>query len=50
VSPETILDKRSTTKVDMWALGIILYQLLSKGKLPFEESSKYLTMRSIRED
>ena len=36
--PEIILQKESTTKIDMWALGIILYQL-STGKLPFEAAT-----------
>ena len=27
--PETIAEKESTTKVDMWALGVILYQFFS---------------------
>jgi eukaryotic-like serine/threonine-protein kinase len=38
LAPEIILQKESTTKVDMWALGIILYQLLT-GKLPFEAAN-----------
>jgi serine/threonine protein kinase len=35
MSPETTKKIPSTTKVDMWAIGIILYQLLSKGNHPF---------------
>ena len=43
-----IVDMPSTTKVDMWALGVILYQLIS-NKLPFEATNKYETMKLIRE-
>jgi len=34
----------------MWAIGIILYQLLSKGKLPFEADNYFDTMIVIRND
>jgi serine/threonine protein kinase len=34
-APEMIKEKPSTTKVDMWALGVILYQFFS-NHLPFE--------------
>jgi serine/threonine protein kinase len=47
MSPETIKKSRSTTKVDMWAIGIILYQLLSKGNRPFEESNYFDMMKAI---
>ena len=47
MSPETIKESRSTTKVDVWAIGIILYQLLSKGNLPFYKDTMYDTMRAI---
>ena len=48
MAPEMILQKPSTTKVDMWALGVILYQLFA-NKLPFEGSSYYETMKLISE-
>jgi serine/threonine protein kinase len=48
MAPEMIFQKQSTTKVDMWALGVILYQLFSK-KLPFEAASYFETMKLISE-
>ena len=43
-----ILEKSCTTKVDMWALGVILYQIFA-NKLPFEGSSYFETMKLISE-
>jgi serine/threonine protein kinase len=37
-SPEWFNEVPSTAKVDIWAIGIIIYQLLSKGKHPFCET------------
>lgn len=34
IAPEVILNKPATSKVDMWALGIILYQLVSSLNHP----------------
>ena len=31
----------------MWAIGIVLYQLLSKGKLPFKGGNNYETNMAI---
>ena len=48
MAPEMIAEKQSTTKVDMWALGVILYQFFS-NHLPFEAATFYDTMKLIRE-
>jgi serine/threonine protein kinase len=36
IAPEVIKNEPTTKKVDMWALGIILYQLVTKLSHPFE--------------
>ena len=48
MAPEMIAQKASSTKVDMWALGVILYQFFA-NKLPFEGSSYYEMMKLISE-
>jgi eukaryotic-like serine/threonine-protein kinase len=48
MAPEMIVNKLSSTKVDMWALGVILYQFFSK-QLPFVADSYYSTMKLISE-
>jgi serine/threonine protein kinase len=48
-SPEIMLDNNATsTKVDMWALGIILYQLVSSNKHPFENENHYVMIENIK--
>jgi len=47
MAPEMIVQKESTTKVDMWALGVILYQMFA-SKLPFEADNYFDTMLLIR--
>jgi serine/threonine protein kinase len=49
MAPELIAQKPSTTKVDMWALGVIIYQIFS-NKLPFEAATYNDTMKLIREN
>jgi serine/threonine protein kinase len=39
MAPETVDEKPSTTKVDMWALGVIVHQFFS-NQLPFEAETK----------
>jgi formylglycine-generating enzyme required for sulfatase activity len=48
MSPETYRGKR-TEQVDIWAVGVIFYQLLS-GKLPFPEDDQFALMRAVNED
>jgi serine/threonine protein kinase len=41
IAPEMILlQSPSTTKVDLWALGVILYKFFA-NKLPFEADNHY---------
>ena len=49
MAPEMIVQKPYTTKIDMWALGVILYQMFS-DKLPFEADNYFDTMKLIREN
>ena len=42
MAPEMIVQIPSTTQVDMWALGIIVYQFFN-NKLPFEAANNYDT-------
>ena len=48
MAPEMVDEKPSTTKVDMWALGVILYQFFS-NQLPFEDAKSKGKIYSIYE-
>ncbi|KAJ3025137.1 pkb-activating kinase-like protein, partial [Rhizophlyctis rosea] len=45
-SPELLNDRQATESSDIWAIGCILYQLLS-GKPPFRASNDYQTFQKI---
>jgi 3-phosphoinositide dependent protein kinase-1 len=46
VSPEVLNDEDAAPPADMWALGCIVFQLLS-GSSPFTADSEYLTFKKI---
>lgn len=46
IAPEVLLRKPYSCSVDMWALGVITYILLS-GSMPFEDDSRSRLYRSI---
>jgi serine/threonine-protein kinase len=48
VSPEQLLGQKVTAQVDQYALGVMMYQVLS-GMLPYEASSPYLMHRAVAE-
>lgn len=46
MAPEVLLRKHYSSSVDMWALGVIAYVVLS-GSLPFEDDNRTRLYRSI---
>jgi 3-phosphoinositide dependent protein kinase-1 len=46
VSPELLTEKHACKSSDLWALGCIIYQLLS-GKVPFRGGNEYQTFKKI---
>ena len=47
VAPEVLADEDATEASDFWALGCILFQMLS-GSPPFQGESQYLTFERIK--
>ncbi len=41
---------KETQKIDMWALGVILYQFVSYMKHPFNNSNEHALRNSILND
>ena len=48
IAPEMISNKIATTQVDMWALGIILYQLVSSYNHPFQGENFFSMIDQIK--
>ena len=48
VSPEVLGDKPAGFGADIWALGIMIYQMFC-GRTPFKEKTNYLIFRKIEE-
>lgn len=48
VAPEVVQGSAVGTPADVWGLGVILYFLLSDGRLPFSGRSTAVLLRSIR--
>ena len=49
MAPEVLNSTEPTVKVDIWAAGVIFYQLVSALKQPFETQSIPEMIRSIKE-
>jgi serine/threonine protein kinase len=50
IAPETIKNASPSSKVDMWALGIILYQLVASYEHPFPGDNVYSLARAITDN
>lgn len=46
VSPEMLADKSSSTSIDLWAFGCIIYQMVS-GLPPFRAPNDYLIFKKV---
>jgi 3-phosphoinositide dependent protein kinase-1 len=47
VSPELLFNQEAECPVDLWALGIIVYQMLT-GTTPFKAANEFLIFEKIR--
>ena len=48
-SPEIVCGLEDTYKADIWALGIILYKMLSGLRYPFEGDNTFKIIAAIRD-
>lgn len=48
MAPEIIRGAAYDSKVDLWALGVLAYILLSGGKFPFDDNRKDKLEQKIR--
>lgn len=44
-SPEQAINGRITSKSDIWAAGVVLYEALFKGKKPFDNQDSIVNMK-----
>ncbi len=49
-APEVFRQKVHNTKIDIWALGIILYKLVSSGAHPFESKDYHKIIKLITDE
>ena len=50
MAPEVIKNATPTSKVDIWALGIILYQMLSYNQHPFKADNVFAMAMAIKDN
>jgi serine/threonine protein kinase len=49
IAPEVIKGQDETLKVDMWALGIMLYEMVNSLKHPFSGNSPFSMIAAIKD-
>ncbi|KAK7487926.1 hypothetical protein BaRGS_00020827, partial [Batillaria attramentaria] len=48
-APEVMFDNRCTIKSDVWSFGVLLHEIMTKGKLPYVGMSNMEVKRAVRE-
>uniref|UniRef100_A0A0X3PAB5 Fibroblast growth factor receptor 2 n=1 Tax=Schistocephalus solidus TaxID=70667 RepID=A0A0X3PAB5_SCHSO len=48
MAPESIFDRRYTTKSDVWSFGILLWEIFSYGSTPYPAHSAESLLRALR--
>ena len=49
MSPEAALDNEFTLKSDVWSFGIVMYEVVTQGKTPYDEMTNAQVLESLKE-